>query len=83
MRPEDVADVLYTTNPNPEHQAKARVEVVEPMGAEVFIYFNTGKHSFIARLGPHANVDVNQELTVVFNMKKAHFFDPASGATVV
>ncbi|HEY8241267.1 MAG TPA: sn-glycerol-3-phosphate ABC transporter ATP-binding protein UgpC [Kiritimatiellia bacterium] len=83
VRPEDVCDVLYATNPNPDHQVKARVEVVEPMGAEVFIYLNTGKHSFIARLGPQANVDVNQDVTVVLNMKKAHFFDPASGATIV
>jgi multiple sugar transport system ATP-binding protein len=83
VRPEDVVDVLYATNPNPEHQIKARVEVVEPMGAEIFVYLSTGRHNFIARLGPQANVDVNQELAVVLNMKKAHFFDPANGATLV
>ncbi len=83
VRPEDVQDVLYVTNPNPEHQAKARVEVVEPMGAEVFIYLNTGKHTFIARVDAHDNADVNQQLTMVLNMKKAHFFDPKSGETIV
>ena len=83
VRPEDVADVLYTTSANPDHQLKARVEVVEPMGAEIFLYLNTGKHSFIARVGVHANVEVNQEMTLVFNMKKSHFFDPKTGETVV
>jgi multiple sugar transport system ATP-binding protein len=82
-RPEDVQDVLYVTNPNPEHQLKARVEVVEPMGAEVYIYLNTGKHTFIARVDVRDNADVNQQLTMALNMKKAHFFDPKSGETIV
>ena len=83
VRPEDVQDTLYVTNPNPEHQVKARVEVVEPMGAEVYIYLNTGKHTFIARMDVHDNADVNQQLTLVLNMKKTHFFDPKSGETIV
>ncbi len=83
VRPEDVQDVLYVTNANPDHQVKARVEVVEPMGAEVYIYLNTGKHTFISRVDMHDNADVNQQLTMVLNMKKAHFFDSKSGETIV
>ncbi len=83
IRPEDVADALYVTNPNPDHQVKARVEVVEPMGAEVYLYLNTGKHTFVARVGVHDNADVNQQLALVFNMKKAHFFDQKTNETVV
>ena len=83
VRPEDVQDVLYVTNPNPDHQVKARVEVVEPMGAEVYLYLNTGKHTFIARLDAHDSADVNQELTMVLDMKKTHFFDQQSGETIV
>jgi multiple sugar transport system ATP-binding protein len=83
VRPEDVADATFVTDPNPDHKVKARVEVVEPMGAEIYLYFNTGKHSFIARVSAHDNAEVNQELTVVFNMKKSHFFDAKTGATLV
>jgi len=83
VRPEDIQDVLYATNPNPKHQLKARVEVLEPMGAEVFLYLNTGKHTFIARVDVHGNADVNQELTLVLDMKKTHFFDSESGETIV
>ena len=82
IRPEDVADALYVTNPNPDHQVKARVEVVEPMGAETYLYLNTGLHSFIARVNGSEQADVNQELTVVFTMKKSHFFDAQSGVTL-
>lgn len=83
IRPEDVSDVQYVSSPNPDHQVKARVEVVEPMGAEIYLYLNTGKHSFIARISAHDTADVNQELSLVFNVKKAHFFDEKSGATIV
>ena len=75
IRPEDIADVLFVTNPPADLQVKAKVEVVEPMGAEVFLYLNTGKHSFIARMDTHDQARVNQELTMVFDMKKSHFFD--------
>ncbi|HMP97670.1 MAG TPA: sn-glycerol-3-phosphate ABC transporter ATP-binding protein UgpC [Kiritimatiellia bacterium] len=79
IRPEDIADALFVTQPNPEHVVKARVEVVEPMGAEIFLYLNAGRGSFIARVGTAQAAEVNQELTLVMNMKKAHFFDAATG----
>jgi multiple sugar transport system ATP-binding protein len=83
IRPEDIADTLYVSNPNPDYQLKARVEVVEPMGAETYLYMNTGKHVFIARVGVHATADVNQDLNLVFNMKKSHFFNQKTGETIV
>ncbi len=83
IRPEDILDTLYATNPNPEHQLKARVEVVEPMGSEVYLYLNTGKHVFIARVGAQAKTSVNQDLSLVFNMKKTHFFNQKTGEIIV
>ncbi len=83
IRPEDAQDVRYAASPNPERQVKARVEVVEPMGAEIYLYLNTGKNNFIARVGAHENVDVDQQLTLVLNTKKSHFFDPKTGETIV
>ena len=82
IRPEDITDALYTTHPNPDHQIKAKVEVVEPMGAEVYLYLGTGHHSFVARMGAAEKAEVNQQLTLVLNMKKAHFFDSATGAII-
>jgi multiple sugar transport system ATP-binding protein len=79
VRPEDMQDVVFATSPHPDHQLKARVEVVEPMGAEVFVYLNTGRSPFIARVDMQDRVAVNQEMTLVLNMKKAHIFDQASG----
>jgi multiple sugar transport system ATP-binding protein len=83
VRPEDIYDALFVTNPQPDSQVKAKVEVVEPMGAEVFLYMNTGKHSFIARVDTHDQARVNQELTMVFELKKSHFFDKETQQTII
>jgi multiple sugar transport system ATP-binding protein len=83
VRPEDVNDVLFISNPHPEHQFKAKVEVVEPMGAEVFLYLNTGAHSFIAREDTQDSAKVGQEITVMVEMKKTHFFDVDTSNTIV
>ncbi len=82
IRPEDIADTLFVTQPNPEQQVKAKVEVVEPMGAEVYVYLGTGNHSFVARMNTSQQAEVNQSLNLVFNMKKAHFFDATSGVAL-
>lgn len=82
IRPEDIHDKLFVQYASPENTVTANCEVVEPMGAEVFLYLNSGKHSFIARVGGHDQPDVNQEIEMVFDMKKAHFFDPETEDTI-
>jgi len=83
VRPEDLVDSRYVSDPAPERLIPARVEVVEPMGAEVFLYLNTGTHSFIARVDVHDDADVDQQLSLVCDMKKAHFFDTETGDAIV
>ena len=83
IRPEDVHDKLYTGSADPSRTVKATVEVVEPMGAEVYLYMNTGKHSFVARVSAGEKSEVNHRLELFFNMKKARFFDPDTEKSVV
>ena len=82
IRSEDVYDKLFVQYASPDNTISATCEVVEPMGAEVYLHFNTGKHTFIARVGGHNNPVVNQEMDIVFDMTKAHFFDPKTEKTV-
>ena len=81
IRPEDIAESTGTDTDR--QQISAKVEVVEPMGAETYIYLNTGNHSFIARVGSAHNASIAQPVSVVFDMTKAHFFDKKSGQTIV
>jgi len=75
IRPEDIYDKLFAQYASDEFVVKARVEVVEPMGAEVYLSLTTGASNFVARVNAHDVVSINQDLDLVFDMAKAHLFD--------
>ena len=83
VRPEDINDKKLMGQANPQHTVGAKVEVVEPMGAEIYLYLNTGNHSFIARVNSRETSDVNDQVDLVFTMSKSHFFDPATEKVIV
>jgi multiple sugar transport system ATP-binding protein len=83
IRSEDIYDKLFVSEAPPENIVRVNCEVSEPMGSEVYLYLNTGKHTFIARVGAHDRPKVNQDMDVVFDMSKAHFFDKDTEETIV
>ena len=80
IRPEDLEDKLYAADGNPAQMISATVEVIEPMGAETYLYLTTGFHSFIVRSQNQLKEEVNQKIDLVADMKKAHFFQMAEKA---
>jgi multiple sugar transport system ATP-binding protein len=83
IRPEDIYDKLFVSEAPPENTVTVTCEVFEPMGSEVYLYLNTGKHTFIARVGAHDKPQVNQDIDLVFDMSKVHFFDKDTEETIV
>ncbi len=83
IRPEDIYDKLFVSEAPPENIVRVTCEVYEPMGAEVYLYLNTGKHTFIARVGAHDRPQVNQDMDLVFDMSKVHFFDKDTEETII
>ena len=83
IRPEDIFDKVYASNASPDNTITATVEVVEPMGAEAYLYLTTGKSPFMARVASYEQLEVNQDIDLVFDMSKAHFFDRATEQTIV
>jgi multiple sugar transport system ATP-binding protein len=75
IRSEDIYDKLFVTEAPPENTITASVEVIEPMGSEVYLYLTTGLNSFIAKVVGHAKPIINQDMDLVFDMSKVHFFD--------
>ena len=82
IRPEDIYDKLFVQYAPPENTVTATVEVVEPMGAEVFLHLIVGNHTMIARVGGHERPAVNQEMDLVFDMAKIHVFDKETEVSV-
>ena len=75
IRPEDIYQSDYADNLEDVSEAKLLVEVVEPMGSEIYLYVTTGLIPLIARINAHYEPKVGQYIELVFNMSKAHFFD--------
>ena len=82
IRAEDIYDKLFVSEASPDNTVRATCEVVEPLGSEVYLYLNTGRHAFIARVGAHNRPDVNRDMDLVFDMSKVHFFDPETEETI-
>lgn len=75
IRAEDIHDKLVVSQATPDNTIQAICEVVEPIGSEVFVYLNTGRHNFVARVGAHDRPQINRDMDLVLDMSKVHFFD--------
>jgi multiple sugar transport system ATP-binding protein len=83
IRPEDIYDKVYAPNASADSTVNATVEVVEQLGSENNIYLTTGKTPFIAKMDTDSGVEVNQEIELVFDMNKCHFFDSKTEEAIV
>ncbi|MDP3703393.1 MAG: ATP-binding cassette domain-containing protein, partial [Candidatus Omnitrophota bacterium] len=83
IRPEDLYDKLFITDAPSDSVITSSVEVVEPLGAEVYLHLKVGQHAIVARVGPHDRPEVNQDIDLVFDMGKVHFFDPDTEEAIV
>jgi multiple sugar transport system ATP-binding protein len=75
IRPEDIYEAENAHGISDSASIESVVEVVEPLGNEVFLYLTTGLNSYIARVAARSTPPVDQKLNIVFDMKKVHFFD--------
>ena len=75
VRPEDMYDRQYAREASPESTVKVSVDVVEPMGSEVYLYLLTGTKSFVGRLDSRTQVRPGQDMEVVWDMAHMHVFD--------
>ncbi len=78
IRPEDIYDRIFAQDARPEFTITATVEVVEPIGSEIYLFLNAGRSNFVARVTNQDTAASNQDVQVVFDMSKAHFFDPVT-----
>ncbi len=60
-----------------------RVELVEPMGAEVHLTFSCHDHTMVARLSPRFNAATGSTVSLGIDMSTAHLFDAQSGLSLL
>ncbi len=78
LRPEHI----YRSSSRIARGAKVHVDVqvVEPMGNEIYVYFSVGKdgRQYTARFDATTMPSVGKRLEMIFNTSKAHFFEAAT-----
>ena len=72
VRPEDLQLVAGGAQKN---TISANVEVVEPLGADIHLYVGTANHQLIAAVEPHNQFKVGDEVHLLPDLAKVHFFD--------
>jgi multiple sugar transport system ATP-binding protein len=83
IRSEDIYDKLFVSEAPQENTIKAVCEVIEPIGSEAYLYLDTGKNPLVARVGGYNKPNINQDMDLVLDMSRAHFFDKETDATII
>jgi multiple sugar transport system ATP-binding protein len=94
IRPEDMEDASLTA-PSPDRTLKAKVELVEAMGADVLVHFNVDAPAvltedepevspvvgtpMVARVSPRTKAREGEPLQLAVDTEGLHLFDPDSG----
>jgi multiple sugar transport system ATP-binding protein len=79
IRPEDLTDVAREGFP----QIDVKVEVVEILGSDQFLYGKVGGDDMIARVDPQMKVSVGDLVTLSVNMRRLHLFDAESEKALI
>ena len=83
IRPEDIGSERATSDANAP-SITAKVEVREPMGAEIYLHLDTGVDApCVARVEPHLDAKVGETITLKLAIACAHVFDPATTNRIV
>jgi multiple sugar transport system ATP-binding protein len=80
VRPEDL---IYNETAPPENDMPAKIEVVEPLGAEIHVFVSTAAHpSIVANCPPRFDFQVGETAHFTPDMSKLHFFDMETEQTL-
>ena len=82
LRPENIAEAAAPGETPAGQPVEAVADVIEPLGPETHLYSTSGAHSFVARVPAGSRAASRERVSLVFDMRHAHFFDPETGAVV-
>ncbi len=75
MRPENIHDPNYQPAETQTAIVEANVDVVEQMGNEMIVYFESNGKTFLGRLDPRTSARVGMRMGTAFDMANMHLFD--------
>ena len=83
LRPEHIGSELAELDKDAQ-KIKAPIDVIEPMGAETYVYLNTGDGSpCVAKVDPHRRLKLGESIELAILLDKAHVFDKETEQRIV
>lgn len=84
IRPEDIYDAQFVP-PGVEQDARltVNVDVIEPLGSEVYAYIQRDSKEFVGRLDPRTSARPGEKIDIVLDMNKMHIFDRDTDQSVL
>ncbi len=76
VRPEHVYDQQLAGRRPLTNAQEVQVDVIEPIGNEVFLYFGDGEKSYCMRMSPDKLYRPGEKLQIALDARKLFFFDP-------
>jgi multiple sugar transport system ATP-binding protein len=84
IRPEDLYDRLFYNYPILEGSSvNTVVDVVEPMGSEIYIYVKAGTVDLVVRVPAYVKAAAGKKMELVFNLERMHLFDRVTGVALL
>ncbi len=83
IRPEDIYIAGRIHKEIRTADATLTIDVLEPMGNEIFVYMRTSDQPIIARVDPQPLPEPAEPVHVALDLDKLHFFDTETGAAIV
>jgi multiple sugar transport system ATP-binding protein len=80
IRPEDLA---WTRLGGGDYTFAATVDLVEPMGPEVYVTVKAGECELISRFPPRCGVQPRETVELELDPDRLHLFDPSSGQSLL
>ena len=75
IRPEDIYIAGSSLISGPTVEKSFNIDVLEPMGNEIFVYARSGAQDVIARVSPQRLPEPGQTVSLAFDQQKFHFFN--------
>jgi multiple sugar transport system ATP-binding protein len=75
IRPEDM-------NIGVQQATRLTLELIEPVGNEIFLYGKAGANPLVARVPPQPLPSPGETVNIEFKTQNFHFFDPGSGLRI-
>jgi multiple sugar transport system ATP-binding protein len=75
IRPEDIHDYIDLSVSNNFTQFEAKIDLVEPMGNETYLYFNIDNVQCLARVTSRESIKVGETRKLKINNERLHLFD--------